>query len=187
MNTFLHPYVMCVWGDIPVGLGTGVRTFKPSSKAFQTVGECTNHLHHVHHSGITISISWWLNNPSPLVISLSSWTLITCIPQCSQLMTIRSGVLLKSAVMIQMVHSRTSLRLWKRFCSGCKPNHKLIMGLVQHPLVSYILLLLTFVFSTVEATTSSSLAFTNFTSLGMFTAELLSPMYPNLVLSEKVF
>ena len=142
MNTFLHPYVMCVWGDIPVGLGTGVRTFKPSSKAFQTVGECTNHLHHVHHSGITISISWWLNNPSPLVISLSSWTLITCIPQCSQLMTIRSGVLLKSAVMIQMVHSRTSLRLWKRFCSGCKPNHKLIMGLVQHPLVSYILLLL---------------------------------------------
>ena len=142
MSTLFHPHVMCVFGDILVRLGMGGRTFKPSSEAFQAIGECTNHLHHVYHSGITISISWWLNNPSPLVISLSSWPLITCIPQCSQLMTIGSGVPLKSAVMTQMVHSMTSLRSWKRFCFGCKPAHRLITGLVHHPLVGYILILL---------------------------------------------
>ena len=142
MSTLLHPHVTYVSGDIPVGLGTRVRTFKPSSEAFQAIGESTNHFHHVHHFGITISIFWWLNNPSPLVISWSSWPLITCIPQCSQLMTIGSGVPLKSAVMTQMLHSRTSLRSWKRFCSGCKLDHRLIMGLVQHLLVNYILLLL---------------------------------------------
>ena len=128
-------------GDIFMGLGTRFRTFKPSSEAFQAVGKCTNHFHHVHHSGITISISWWLNSPSPLVISWPSWPLITCIPQCSQLITIGSGVPLKAAMMTHMVRSRTSLRSWKRFCSGFKPNHRLITGLVQHPLVSHILLL----------------------------------------------
>ena len=44
-------------GDISEGLGTRVRTFKPSSEAFPAVGECTNHLHHVHYFGITIQIS----------------------------------------------------------------------------------------------------------------------------------
>ena len=24
MSTLLHPYIMCVWGDIPIGLGTSV-------------------------------------------------------------------------------------------------------------------------------------------------------------------
>ena len=143
MITLLHPHVTCIWSDVLIGLGMKVRTFKPSSEAFQAIGECTNHLHHVHRSGITISISWWLNNISPLVISWSSWPLITCIPQCSQFMTIGSGVPLKSAVMTHMVHSRTSLRSWKRFCSGCRLDHKLITRLVQHPLVSHILLLLT--------------------------------------------
>ena len=57
MSTLLHPHIMCIWGDIPIGLGMRVRTFKPSSETFQAVGECTNHLHHVHHYGITISIS----------------------------------------------------------------------------------------------------------------------------------
>ena len=142
MSTLHHLYVTCVWGDILIGLDTRVRTFKPSSNAFQAVGECTNHLHHIHHFGITISISWWLNNSSPLVISWPSWPLITSIPQCSQLMTIRSGVPLKPAVMTHMVRSRTSLRSWKRFCSSFKPDHRLIMGLVQHSLVSYILLFL---------------------------------------------
>ena len=51
----LHPHITCVWGDIPIGLGTRVRTFEPSSEAFQASGECTDHLHHVHHIGITIS------------------------------------------------------------------------------------------------------------------------------------
>ena len=143
MSTLFQPHVTCIWGDIPIGLGTRVGTFKPSSEAFQAVGERTNHLHHIYHSGVTISISWWLNNPSPLVISWSSWPLITFIPQCSQLMTIGLGVPLKSVVMTQMVHSMTSLWSWKRFCSGCKPDHRLITGLVQHLLVSYILLLLT--------------------------------------------
>ena len=143
MSTLLHPHVTCVWGDIPIGLGSRVRTFKPSSEAFQAVGERINHLYHVYHSGITISISWWLNNPSPLVISWSSWPLITCVPQYSQLMTIGSGVHLKFAVMTHMVHSRTSFQSWTRFCSGCRLDHRLIMGLVRHPLVSYILLFLT--------------------------------------------
>ena len=142
MSTLHHPHVTCIWGDILTGLGTRVRTFKPFSEAFQVVGECTNHLHRIHHSEITISISWWLNSPSPLVISWPSCPLITCIPQCSQLMTIGSGVPLKSAVMTHMVRSRTSLRSWKRFCSGFKLDHRLITGLVQHPLVSHILLLL---------------------------------------------
>ena len=142
MSTLHHPHVTCVWGDILIGLGMRVRTFKPSSEAFQTVGECTNHLHHVHHSGITISISWWLNSPSSLVISWPSWPLITCIPQCSQLITIGSGVPLKAAMMTYMVRFRTSLRSWKRFCSGFRLDHRLITRLVQHLLISHILLLL---------------------------------------------
>ena len=142
MSILLHPHVTCVWGDFLIGSGTRVRTFKPSTEAFQVVGECTNHLHHVHHSEITISIFWWLNSPSPLVISWSSWPLITCFPQRSQFMTIRSGVPLKSAMMTHMVLSKTSLRSWKTFCSGFRPNHRLITGLVQHLMVSHILLLL---------------------------------------------
>ena len=144
MSTLLHPHVMCIWGDIPIGLGTRVGTFKPSSEAFQAVGECTNHLHHIHHSVITISTSWWLNSPSPLVISWSSWPLITSIPQCSQLMTIGLCVPLKSAMMTHMVRSKTSLQSWKRLCSGFRTDHRLITGLVQNPLVSHILLLLNF-------------------------------------------
>ena len=42
------------WGDIPIRLGTRVRTFKPPSEAFQASGECTDHLYHVHHNRITI-------------------------------------------------------------------------------------------------------------------------------------
>ena len=42
-------------------------------------------------------------------------------------------------------------------------------------------------FSTAGATTTSSLAFTNFTSLEIFIVELLSPVYPNSVLSKKGF
>ena len=56
-DTLLQLHVTCVWGDIPIGLGTRGRTFKPSNEAFQVVGECTNDLHHVHNFGITISIS----------------------------------------------------------------------------------------------------------------------------------
>ena len=142
MSTLLHLHVTCVWGDIPIGFGTRVRTFKLSSEAFQAVGECTNHLHHVHHFEITISTFWWLNNPSPLVIPWSSWPLITSIPHCSQLMTIWSDVPLKSAVMTHMIRSITSLWSWTRYCSGFRPDHRLISGLVQHSLVSHILLLL---------------------------------------------
>ena len=110
-----------------------------------------------------------------------------CIPQCSQVMTIGSGVALKLAVMTQMIHSRTSLISWKRFYSSCKPDHGLITGLVQHPLVNYILFFSPFVFSTIVTTTTGFLAFTNFTSLEIFMAKLLSPMYPNPIFSEKVF
>ena len=54
MSTLLHPHVICVWGDIPIGLGTSVVAFKPSVEACQTGGKCINHLHHIHHSRITI-------------------------------------------------------------------------------------------------------------------------------------
>ena len=33
MSTLLHSHVMCVWGDIPIRLGTGVVTFKPFEEA----------------------------------------------------------------------------------------------------------------------------------------------------------
>ena len=41
-------------GDIPIGLGTSVVTFKPFVEVCQTYGECVNHVHHIHHSKITI-------------------------------------------------------------------------------------------------------------------------------------
>ena len=140
MSTLFHSHVTCVWGDILIGLGMGVRAFKPSCEAFQAVGECTNHLHHVHHSGITISTSWRFTNPISPVISRSSWPWSTCIIHCSQLLKIWSGMPLKSAMMTHMVRSRTSLWSWTRLGSGFKPAHRLITGLVQHPLISHILL-----------------------------------------------
>ena len=53
MCTLLHPHDMCVWGDIPRGLGTIVVTFKPSSEACQPGSEGIIHLHHIPHFGIT--------------------------------------------------------------------------------------------------------------------------------------
>ena len=47
MHTLLHPHVTCVWGDIPIGLGTSVVTFKPSVEVSQTSGESINHLHQI--------------------------------------------------------------------------------------------------------------------------------------------
>ena len=40
----------CVLGDIPKGLGTRVRTFKPSSEVLQASGEGIDHFHHVHNA-----------------------------------------------------------------------------------------------------------------------------------------
>ena len=102
-------------------------------------------------------------------------------------MTIGSGVRLKSAVMTHMVHFRTFLWSWKRFCSGYRPDHKLITGLVHHPLVSHILLLLTLSLLHNKSNYNRLFSFTNFTSLEIFTVELLSPVYTNPVLSKKVF
>ena len=115
MSTLLHPHITCVWGDIPIRLGTSVVTFKPSIEVCQTGGECINYLHHIHHSGITISTSWLFNSPIPFVISWSSWSLISWILQCLQLMTIGSGVTLNSPVMAEVLCSRTSLWLWIDF------------------------------------------------------------------------
>ena len=115
MSIPFHPHGMCVWGDIPIGLGTSVVSFKPSGEACQTSGECINHLHHVHHTGITILTSWLLNNPIPFVISRFFWPLITCILQCPQLMTIWSSVSLLSTVMTEMLYSWTSLWFMKWF------------------------------------------------------------------------
>ena len=108
----------------------------------QTCGECLNYLHYIHHTGISILTSWLPNSPISLVISWSSWPLIPSIIQYSHLMTIRSGVSLKSTMMTHIVRSRPSLQSWKRFCSGFRPDHRLITGLVQHPLVNHILILL---------------------------------------------
>ena len=53
MSTLLHPHVTCVWGDIPIGLGTNVMAFKPSVEVCQTGGECINHPYHIPYSEIT--------------------------------------------------------------------------------------------------------------------------------------
>ena len=142
MSTLFHPHVTCIWGDFLIGLGMRVKAFKPSCEAFQAVGECTNYLHHVHHSRITISISWWFTSPISPVISRSLWPWSSCTIDCSQLLTIWSSMPLKSAVVTHIVRSRTSLCSWTRLGSGFRPAHKLLTGVVQHPLVIHIPLLL---------------------------------------------
>ena len=121
MSTLFHPHVTCVWGDILIGLGTGVRAFKHSCEAFQTVGECPNHLHHVYHSGITTSTSWRFTSPISPVISRSSRPWSTCIIHCYQLLTIWSSVPLKSAVVTHIGWSRTFLWSGTRLGLGFRP------------------------------------------------------------------
>ena len=142
MSTLFHPHVTCVWGDFLIGLGTRVRAFKPSYEALQAVGESTNHLHHLHHSGITTLISWWFNSPNSPIISRSSWPLRSCTIHCSQLLTIWSSMPLKSAVVTHIVWSRTFLWSRTRLGSGFRPAHRLLTGVVQHPLVIHIPFLL---------------------------------------------
>ena len=137
-----HPHVTCIWGDFLIRLGTKVRAFKPSCEAFQAVGECTNHLHHVYHSGITTLISWWFTSPISPVISRSSWPWSSCIIHCSQLLTIWPSMPLKSAMMTHIVQSRTSLWSWTRLGSRFRPAHRLITRVVHHPLVLHIPFLL---------------------------------------------
>ena len=127
-----------LWGDILIGLGMGVRAFKPSCEAFQAVGECTNHLHHVHHFGITISTFWRFISPISPVISKSSRPWSTCIIHCSQLLTIWSSMPLKFIVVTHIVWSRTSLWSRTRLNSGFRPAHRLLMRVVQHPFVIHI-------------------------------------------------
>ena len=142
MSTIFHPHVTCVWDDFLIELGMGVRAFKPSCEAFQAVGECTNHLHYVHHSGITILMSWWFTSPISPIISRSSWPWSNCTIHYSHLLTIWSGMPLKSIVMTHIVRSRTSLWSWTRLGSGFRPINRLITGVVQHPLVIHIPLFL---------------------------------------------
>ena len=142
MSTLFHPHVTCVWGDILIGLGTGVRAFKLSCESFQAVGECTNHLHHVHYSGITISTSWRFTSPISPVISRSLRPWSTCIIHCSKLLTIWSSMPLKFVVVTHIVWSRTSFWLRTRFGSGFRPAHRLLTGVVQHPLIIHIPLFL---------------------------------------------
>ena len=142
MSTLFHPHVTYVWGDILIGLGTGVRAFKPLCKAFQTIGECPNHLHHIHHSEITTSISWRFTSPISPVISRSSRPWSTCIIHCYQLLTIWSSVPLKSVVVTHIVWSRTSLWSGTRLGSGFRLGHKLLMRIVQHLFVIHIPLFL---------------------------------------------
>ena len=142
MSTLFHPHVTCVWGDILIGLGTGVRAFKPSCEAFQTIGECPNYLHHVYHSRITTLTSWRFTSPISPVISRSLRPLSTCIIHYSQLLTIWSSVPLKSAVVAHIGWSRTSLWSGMRFGLGFKPVHKLLMRVVHHPFVIHIALFL---------------------------------------------
>ena len=141
MSTLFHPYVTCVWGDFLIGLGTGVRAFKPSWEAFQAVGECTGHLHHVHHSGITILISQWFTYLISSIISRSSWPLRSCTILYSQLLAIWLSMPLKSTMMTYIIWSRTSLWSWTRLGSGFRPAHRLIIG-IQQPFVPHISLLL---------------------------------------------
>ena len=189
MSTPLHPGVTCVWGNIPIGLGMWIVASKLAIEVCQTCGECLNHIHYIHHIRISILTSWLSNSPIPLVIFWSPWPLIPRIIQCSQLMTIRSGVSLKSTMMAYMVCSRTSLWFWRWSPFGFRPDHWLVArrGLFNILWSATFFSFSTFVFSIVRATTTGSLAFTNFTSLEIFTAELLSSVYSNSVLSEKGF
>ena len=142
MSTLFHPHVTCVWGDFLIGLCMGVRAFKPSCEAFQAVGECTNHLYHVHHFGITISTTWRFTSPISPVISGTSRPWSACIIHCSQLLTIWLSMPLKPTVVTHIVQSRTSLSSWMRLGLGFRPAHRLLTGVVQHPLVIHIPLLL---------------------------------------------
>ena len=141
MSTLFHPHVTCVWGDFLIVLGTGVRAFKPSWEAFQTVGECTNHLYHVHHSGINILISRLFTCPISSIISRSSWPLRSCAIFCSQLLAIWSSMPLKSAMMTHISCSRTFLWLWTWLGTRFRPAHRLIIG-IQQPFVLHVPLLL---------------------------------------------
>ena len=139
MSTLFHPHV---WGDFLIGLGTRVRAFKPLCEAFQAVGECTNRLHHVHHSRINISTSWQFTSLISPIISRSLRPWSTCIIHCSQFLIIWSSMPLKSAVVTHIVWSRTSLWSWKRLGFGFRPTYRLLTGVVQHLLVIHIPLLL---------------------------------------------
>ena len=136
MSTIFHPHITCISGD------TGVKAFKPSCEAFQAVGECPNHLHHVYHSGITTSTSWRFTSPISPVISRSSRPWSTCIIYCSQLLTIWSSVPLKSAVVTHIGWSRTFLWSGTRLGSRFRPTHRLLMRVVQHPFIIHIPLFL---------------------------------------------
>ena len=170
MSNPLQPHVTCVWGDIPIGLGTWIVTFKPAIEVCQTCGECLNHVHYIHHIRISILTSWLSNSPIPLVIFWSPWPLIPRIIQCSQLMTIRSGVSLKSTMMAYMVCSRTSLWFWRWSPFGFRPDHWLVArrGLFNILWSATFFSFSTFVFSIVRATTTGSLAFTRYSRLNYF-------------------
>ena len=142
MSTLFHPHVTCIWGDILIGLGIGVRAFKPSCEAFQTVGECPNHLHHVYHFGIITSTSWWFTSPISPIISRFSRPWITCIIHCFQLLTNWSSVPLKSTVVTHISWSRTSLWSRTRLGSRFRPAHRLHMRVVHHSFVIHISLFL---------------------------------------------
>ena len=142
MSTSLHSHITCVWGDIPIGLGTWIVTLKPAVEVCQTCSECLNHFHYVHHTGLSILISWLPHSPISPVIPWSFWPLIPSIIQCSQLITIRSGVSLNSTMMEKMVRSWTSLWVWRWSPFGFRPDCWLVARLIQHSLVSHILIFL---------------------------------------------
>ena len=187
MSTPLHPHVTCVWGDIPIGLDTWIVTFKPAVEVCQTCSECLNNFHYVHHTRLSILISWFPHSPISPVVPWSCWPLIPNIIQCSQLMTIRSGVSLKSTMMANMVRSWTSLWVWSWSPFGFSLTVDWLRGLFNTHWSAIFFFSSTFAFSTVGTTPFGSLAFTNFTSLVTLTFELLSLVYPNPVLSKKVF
>ena len=142
MSTLFHLHVTYVWGDILIGLGTGVRAFKPSCEAFQTVGECPNYLHHVYHSEITTSTSWRFTSPISPVISRSSRPWSTCIIHCFQLLAIWLSMPLKYAVVTHIIWSRTSLWSGSRLGLGFRLAYILLMRVVQHSFVIHIPLFL---------------------------------------------
>ena len=187
MSTLLHPHVTCVWSDIPIGLGTRVRTFKPSMKLSKQL---------VNASIIFITSII----PGSLFRSLDNSTTQVLLSFLDPL-DLWSLVFLNALSLWQFGRVCPWNPQWwhKWFILGplcnCGRDFSLAVDLttdwLQDLLNSHwsatFFFFSTFSFSTVEAPTVSSLAFTNFTSLEMFTAELLSSVYPNPILSEKVF
>ena len=183
MSTLHHPHVTCIWGDILIGLGTRVRLSNLLVKLSKQLvnapiifitsiipGSPFRSL-----DGSTAQVLLSFLGPLDLwslafLNALSLWQLGRVCPWSPQWW--RTWFVLGSLCDCGRDSAMTSdlTIVWLR-------------GLFNIHWSATFFFFSPFVYSIVEATTTGSLALTNFTSLEIFTAELLSPVFPNPVLS----